>query len=144
MLTSRDIARVRASFAQVTAIEGRAADLFYDRLFEIAPALRRLFPADLREQKNKLMQVIATTVDSLDELDGLMPAVRALGARHHGYGVTAAHYETVGEALLWTLEQGLGKACTPQVLAAWAKVYGALARTMQEGAVDVAELRAAE
>jgi hemoglobin-like flavoprotein len=144
MLTSRDIARVRASFAQVTAIEGRAADLFYDRLFEIAPALRRLFPADLREQKNKLMQVIATTVDSLDELDGLMPAVRALGARHHDYGVTAAHYETVGEALLWTLEQGLGKACTPQVLAAWAKVYGALARTMQEGAVDVAELRAAE
>jgi Globin len=70
---------------------------------------------------------------ALNNLDKLVPAVKALGARHSGYGVTAAHYGIVGEALLWTLERGLGEGFTPEVRSAWAKVYGVLAATMQAG-----------
>jgi hemoglobin-like flavoprotein len=144
MLTTDDIALVRTSFVRVAPIQDAAADLFYDRLFAIAPNLRALFPADLRAQKRKLMQMIATAVNGLPNLDKLVPAVKALGARHSGYGVTEAHYRTVGEALLWTLERGLGPDFTPEVRAAWAKVYGVLAETMQGGAAEVDDLRAAE
>ena len=143
MLTSTDIALVRASFARV-AIQGAAADIFYDRLFAVAPKLRELFPADLREQKRKLMQMISTAVGGLNELNKLVPAVRALGARHAGYGVTASDYAVVGTAFLWTLEQCLGQEFTPEVRSAWANVYGVIATTMQAGAADGAGLRAAE
>jgi hemoglobin-like flavoprotein len=144
MLTSTDIALVRASFARVATIQDVAADLFFDRLFVIAPRLRKLFPADLSQQKRKLMQMIATAVGGLTDLDKLVPPVKALGARHAGYGVTVADYAVVGEALLWTLEQGLGEEFKPEVRSAWASVYDVLAATMQAGAAEVAELRAAE
>lgn len=144
MLTAADIALVHASFARVATIQDAAADLFYDRLFVIAPKLRELFPADLSEQKRKLMQMIATAVGGLNDLRKLVPAVRALGARHAGYGVTAVDYAVVGEAFLWTLEQGLGKEFTPEVRSAWANVYHVIATTMQAGAADGAGLRAAE
>jgi hemoglobin-like flavoprotein len=88
--------------------------------------------------------MIATAVGGLNNLDKLVPAVKALGVRHSGYSVTAAHYGIVGEALLWTLERGLGEGFTPQVRSAWAKVYDVLAATMQAGAAEVAVLRAAE
>jgi hemoglobin-like flavoprotein len=138
MLTTNDIALVRASFAKVVPIKDTAADLFYGRLFEIAPALRPMFPADLKEQKVKLMAMIAAAVGGLDNLDALVPPVKALGARHADYGVNAAHYGTVAEALLWTLERGLGDGFTPDVRAAWIKVYTVLAETMQAGATEAA------
>src|SRR5262245_47410679 len=144
MLTVDNIGLVRTSFARIVPIQEAAADLFYDRLFKIAPELRPLFPSDLREQKRKLMQMIAAAVGGLNDLDKIAPAVKALGARHSGYGVTAAHYRIVGEALLWTLEQGLGRESTPEVRSAWAKVYGILSATMQAGAAETADLRAAE
>jgi hemoglobin-like flavoprotein len=144
MITSEDIQRVRASFALVVPIQEVAADLFYNRLFEIAPQVRALFPDDLREQKRKLMAMIATAVGGLRNLDTLVPGVKALGARHVGYGARAEHYAVVGEALLWTLERGLGEAFTPEVRESWTKVYGTLAAVMQAGAAEVEELRAAE
>ena len=144
MLTSIEIALVRASFARIVTIQDVAADLFYDRLFVIAPKLRELFPADLSQQKRQLMQMIVAAVSGLSNLDKLVPAVKALGARHAGYGVTAADYAVVGEALVWTLEQGLGNEFKPEVRAAWAKVYDMLAAAMQAGVAEVAELRAAE
>ena len=112
MLTANDIALVRASFAKVLPIKDAAADLFYNRLFEIAPQLRPMFPADLKAQKTKLMAMIAAAVGGLHDLKTLVPHVKALGARHAGYGVTVAHYAIVGEALMWTLERGLGDAFT--------------------------------
>ncbi len=144
MLTAHDIALVRVSFAMVASLKASAADLFYGRLFEIAPQLRPMFPTDLTEQKKKLMAMIATAVSGLDDLNRLVPQVKALGARHANYGVTVAHYGIVAEALMWTLERGLGSAFTPNVRSAWAKVYGVLAGTMQVGAAEVAEMRAAE
>lgn len=144
MLTADDIALVRATFARVVPIQDAAADLFYDRLFAVSPKLRELFPADLREQKRKLMQMIATAVGGLNDLSQLVPAVKALGARHSRFGVTTEHYRLVGEALLWTLERGLGRHFTPEVRSAWAKVYHVLAATMQAGAMEVAGVWAAE
>ena len=115
MLTANEIALVRASFARVVPIQSAAADLFYDRLFAITPKQRELFPADLRGQKRKLMQMISTAVGGLNNLNQLVPPVKTLGARHSGYGVTTEHYRLVGEALLWTLERGLGQDFTPEV-----------------------------
>lgn len=142
MLTANDIALVRTSFAKVLPIKAAAADLFYNRLFEIAPQLRPMFPKDLREQKAKLMAMIGAAVGGLHDLATLVPHVKALGARHAGYGVTVAHYSIVADALMWTLQRGLGDEFTPDVRSAWAKVYGVLAGTMQAGAVE-AESRAA-
>jgi hemoglobin-like flavoprotein len=144
MLTVNDIALIRASFARVAPMQGTVADLFYDHLFAVSPKLRELFPADLHEQKRKLMHMISTAVGGLSDLNALVPAVKALGARHSGYGVTAEHYLLVGEALLWTLELGLGPDFTPEVRSAWTRVYQVLAATMQAGATEAAEVRAAE
>lgn len=142
MLTAQDIALVRASFAQVVPIQETAASLFYNRLFTIAPGLRRLFPTDLTLQKRKLMQMIAAAVGGLDKHDELVPAVRALGARHAAYGVTVAHYGVVGQALIWTLERGLGDAFTSETRAAWAKLYAVLA--MPDGVRQAPPLCAAD
>jgi nitric oxide dioxygenase len=143
MLTADDIGLVRASFARIMPIKDTAADLFYGRLFEIAPQLRGMFPVDLREQKQKLMAMIAAAVGGLDDLNALIPKVKALGARHADYGVTVKHYAIVGDALMWTLDRGLGEGFTPEVRSAWAKVYGVLAGTMQIGAGEAANMRAA-
>ena len=85
-------------------------------------------------QRKILMQTLTVVVKTLDRLDQLVPAVQALGRRHAGYGVREAHYGTVGEALLWTLEQGLGDAFTPDVRGAWADAYGTLASVMIDAA----------
>jgi hemoglobin-like flavoprotein len=129
-MTPEQITLVQTSFKKVVPIAGTAADLFYDRLFEIAPPVRSLFPADLTEQKMKLMAMLGTAVTNLHQLETLLPAVKALGERHKGYGVTADHYATVGAALLWTLEKGLGPDFTPETKAAWTEAYTALAGVM--------------
>jgi hemoglobin-like flavoprotein len=82
--------------------------------------------------------MLTAAVKGLDRLDQLVPVVQELGRRHAAYGVTDAHYDTVGTALLWTLEKGLGEAFAPEVEQAWAAVYGLLATTMREAAHQVA------
>ena len=129
-MTPQQIELVQTSFKKVVPIAGTAADLFYDRLFETAPEVRALFPDDMKEQKVKLMAMLGTAVSSLHKLDEILPAVKALGERHKGYGVTAAHYAPVGAALLWTLEKGLGPDFTPEVKEAWTLTYTALAGVM--------------
>lgn len=133
-MTPHQIKLVQTSFAQVAPIATIAADLFYGRLFEIAPQVRRMFPDDLSEQKKKLMAMLGTVVNGLTKLDMLMPAVRALGKRHAGYGVTDEHFAPVGAALLWTLEQGLGDGFTAEVKDAWATAYGVLSQVMIDAA----------
>jgi nitric oxide dioxygenase len=133
-MTPNQIKLVQTSFAQVAPIAATAADLFYGRLFETAPQVRAMFPADISEQKKKLMAMLGTVVAGLNNLDTLMPAVRALGRRHGGYGAKAQHYAPVGAALLWTLEKGLGAAFTPDVKDAWATAYIVLSTTMIDAA----------
>ena len=134
-----DITLVQESFRQVVPIADTAADLFYARLFAIAPDVRPLFPGDLTEQKKKLIGMLATAVTNLHQVETILPAVQALGRRHVGYGVTPAHYEPVGTALLWTLEQGLGAGFTPPVKAAWTEAYTTLAGAMQAAAAEAAQ-----
>ena len=127
---------VQDTFATIAPIADDAAVLFYRRLFELDPSLQRMFRGDMAEQRKRLMQMIAVAVKGLDRLDQLVPAVQDLGRRHAGYGVEDRHYETVGAALLWTLEKGLGDAFTADVREAWTTVYGILATTMKEAARD--------
>jgi hemoglobin-like flavoprotein len=124
---------VKQTFNQVAPIAEQAATLFYGRLFDLDPSLRSLFEVDLKEQGKKLMQMLTYCVSKLDVPDELLPAVRALGARHVNYGVEPRDYDTVASALLWTLEKGLGEGFTEEVKEAWAAVYQVLATTMQEG-----------
>jgi len=133
-MTPEQVTMVQDSFKKVVPIAATAADLFYNRLFEIAPEVRPLFPDDLAEQKKKLIAMLATAVTNLHQVGTIIPAVEALGKRHAGYGVTAKHYEPVGAALLWTLEQGLGPDFTPPVKAAWTETYMTLAGVMQNAA----------
>ena len=132
---THEIALVQQSWEQVLPIADTAAMLFYGRLFELDPSLRGLFKeTNMAEQRKKLMQMITVAVRGLGRLDELLSAVEALGRRHASYGVTSAHYDTVAEALIWTLEQGLGEAFTPDVRSAWVETYTTLAAVMQRGA----------
>ena len=134
MPTETQIAIVQRTFASIAPIADDAAVLFYARLFELDPTLRSMFKGDMTEQRRKLMQMLSAAVKGLQRLDRLVPVVEDLGRRHAGYGVTDEHYATVGAALLWTLEMGLGRAFTPEVEEAWAAVYGLLASTMKGAA----------
>ena len=131
-ITDQQIALVRHTFAKVASMPDTVAALFYRRLFELDPSLKPMFKGDMTEQGRKLMQVIAFAVRALRDLDAVIPAVKALGRRHVGYGVKPEHYATVGAALLWTLERGLGQDFTPEVQDAWAAVYGLLVQTATE------------
>lgn len=135
-MTPHQIKLVQNSFAQVAPIATIAADLFYGRLFEIAPMVRRMFPQDMTDQKKKLMTMLVMVVSGLTKLDALVPAVRALGKRHATYDVHEEHFAPVGAALLWTLEQGLGDDFTPEVKEAWATAYGVLSKVMIEAMAE--------
>lgn len=129
-LTPKQIADVQRTWEMCIPIADTAADLFYAKLFELDPSLRSLFPADLAEQKKKLMTMITTAVRGLNDLPSLVPAVMDLGRRHVAYRVKESHYPTVGAALVDTLGKGLGPAFTPEVKEAWVSVYGVLSNTM--------------
>lgn len=125
-----DIALVKSTFAQVRPIADQAAQLFYGRLFEIAPHVKPLFKGDMTEQGRKLMATLGTVVAGLDNLGPLLPVASALAKRHVAYGVRADDYAVVGAALLWTLEQGLGTTWSPQAAKAWAEAYTTLSGYM--------------
>jgi hemoglobin-like flavoprotein len=129
-MTPQQIKLVQTSFAELAPNSATAADLFYDRLFELAPDVRPMFAQDLSAQKKKLIDTLAYAVDSLTEPAKLGPEIIALGERHAAYGTKVEHFTPVGAALLWALEQVLGEAFTPAVADAWENVYDELSRTM--------------
>jgi hemoglobin-like flavoprotein len=129
-MTPDQIKAIQESFAKVAPISDQAATLFYGRLFEIAPSVAPLFRGDMQEQGRKLMATLAVVVNGLSNLETILPAASALAKRHVGYGVTASDYAPVGEALLWTLERGLGAQWTPALAAAWTAAYGVLSEFM--------------
>ncbi|MCI4663794.1 MAG: globin domain-containing protein [Neomegalonema sp.] len=134
-LTAEQIDQIQASFAKVQPIAGIAAEIFYARLFTIAPEVQPLFKGEpgspeMAEQGKKLMATLAVVVNGLKDLDAIAPTAAALAQRHVEYGVKPEHYDKVGEALLFTLEKGLGDAFTPELKAGWASAYGVLAGAM--------------
>jgi hemoglobin-like flavoprotein len=124
------IRMVKESWAKVAPIASTAAVLFYGRLFEVAPGVRALFPDDMADQKRKLMTTIGRIVSRLDGLDALDPQIHALAVRHVSYGAAPAHYDAVGDCLLWTLDKGLGDDFTPELREAWTAAYALLSTRM--------------
>jgi hemoglobin-like flavoprotein len=129
-MTPEQVKLVQQSFSQVAPIADTAATIFYERLFEIAPAVRPLFHGDMAEQRRKLMTTLAAVVDGLGNIETVLPAASALARRHLDYGVKPDHYKQVGAALLWTLERGLGESWSSELAAAWSAAYGTLSRYM--------------
>lgn len=129
-MTPDQVALVQDSFKKVVPIADVAADLFYGRLFEIAPEVKPMFRGDLKEQGRKLMATLGVVVTGLTRLETVLPAASALAKKHVDYGVKAEHYAPVGAALLWTLEKGLGEVWTPDVANSWTTAYGTLSGYM--------------
>jgi hemoglobin-like flavoprotein len=135
-MTPEQARLITTSWSSVASIADSAIEQFYNRLFEIDPSARALFRAtNMPEQRRKVIEALSLALQSLDDLDALTPTLEDLGRRHQRYGVTAAHYDSVGQALLWTLEQGLGAAWTPAMAAAWTELFGQLSSAMK-GATD--------
>ncbi len=135
-MTPDQVTLVQQSFAKVAPISEQASVIFYDRLFEVAPSVRAMFPDDMKEQRKKLMATLAVVVNGLTNIEAVLPAASALAKRHVGYGARPEHYPVVGGALLFTLEKGLGDAWTPQVAAAWTAAYWTLSTYMISEAYD--------
>ena len=142
-MTPDQVKLVQQSFAKLAPITDQAAVMFYDRLFEVAPHVKAMFPADLTEQRRKLMATLSVVVNGLSNLETILPAASALATRHVSYGAKAEHYPVVGGALLWTLEKGLGEAWTPELATAWTDAYGVLSGYMMSEAYG-AQSQAAE
>ena len=137
-MTPEKITLVKSSWQQVVPIKDTAAQLFYGQLFVLDPSLRSMFKGDMVEQGRKLMTMINTVVVSLDNLGPILGRIQELGRGHVVYGVTEAHYDTVGNALIWTLGQGLGEQFTPAVKDAWVEAYTILASAMKQAAHEPA------
>jgi hemoglobin-like flavoprotein len=133
---AQQIALVQQSFTQVVPSAETATALFYERLFTLDSRVKALFTGDMKQQGRMLMQAIGLAVKGLQQPETILPTIQDLGKRHKGYGVQTEHYATVGAALLWTLEQGLGEAFTPEVKDAWTAAYTLLATVMQEAAAS--------
>lgn len=133
-MNPQQIAAVRGSFARLAPQSDAVASLFYGRLFELDPSLRRLFKPDMAAQRHSLMAMLAAGIAGLDRPATLLPVLHELGARHVGYGVGPGHYDTVATALLDTLAVGLGEAFTPELRADWVAAYTLLAGAMKDGA----------
>jgi len=127
---------VRASITRAERMAEVVGLIFYKRLFELDPSLRRLFQNNIQEQSKKLMATLKMVVDGLEYSQELVASIRSLGRRHVQYGVKEHHYDTVGEALVWALEKGLGAEFPPEARNAWITVYTWLAATMKEAAAE--------
>jgi hemoglobin-like flavoprotein len=143
-MTPEQARLITTSWSRVASIADSAIEQFYNRLFEINPSARVLFRAtEMPEQRRKVIEALSLALQSLDDLEALTPTLEELGRRHQRYGVAAAHYDSVGQALLWTLEQGLGTAWTPAMAAAWTELFGQLAGVMKRATYDGPQHRAA-
>jgi hemoglobin-like flavoprotein len=134
-MTSEQRRLVRETWLRCQPTLRQAGAQFYERLFALDPAARRLFAGtDMAAQQRKLVGMLTEIVAQLDRPESLVPNVSALGGQHLHYGVKEADYETVGAALLWTIEQGLGDSFTPAVREAWSEAYLLIATLMRRGA----------
>src|SRR6186997_2863724 len=130
-MTDEQVQLVKQTWKLFREVDPRlVGDTFYSKLFNDTPSLRRMFPKNMNDQYRKLMEMLSTIVARLERIDELSDDITELARRHTGYGVRPAHYKLVGKALLWTLEQGLGRDWTPAVKEAWVNCYNLLSGAM--------------
>lgn len=137
-MTPDQVHLIRKSFAELSYHNHVAALVFYRRLFQLDPELRPLFTGDIEEQSRKLMEMLGALIAMLERPVGLEIELRAMGARHAGYGVKDPHYATVGAALIDMLAETLGEKFTPETRDAWLELYGAVESAMKAGAAEKA------
>jgi hemoglobin-like flavoprotein len=133
-MNADELSLIRATFARLKRNKTNFGRLFYDRLFAIAPDARPLFKGNLDAQVHKLMDSLAIIIGSADNGPTLASILQNLAVRHVTYGVRSKHYDKLGEALLWTLQQELGDDFTPKVRDAWASLYVSVATAMKHAA----------
>jgi nitric oxide dioxygenase len=129
-MTERQVLLVKNSWSHVVLDSEKAGQLFYQRLFDVAPGIRHMFKSEPKEQARKLMNMVTLIVAKLEKLDDIMNDIKSLSQRHGKYGATPEHYQVVGACLLWTLEQGLDDKWNPETEEAWTAVYGLLSNAM--------------
>jgi hemoglobin-like flavoprotein len=129
-MTEKQIQLVRESWQLVAINADAAGELFYSRLFEVAPSMREMFSGDMRSQSRKLMGMLGMIVSKLDKLDSLIDDIKMLAKRHDTYGARPAHYQVVGETLIWTLSTGLSEKWNEETEQAWIAAYTILANAM--------------
>lgn len=133
LLTKNQVTLIRQSWRTIRNVSPViVGDLFYSKLFIDHPSLRKLFPKQMEEQYRKLTDMLNALIMRLDNVDSITEEITAMAQRHQGYGVKPAHYKSVGEALLWTLEKGLGDDWSPAMREAWHSYYTQLADTMMK------------
>ena len=137
MVNTDQIRLVRDSFPVISELSGPVAKLFYGRLFQLAPQVRPLFRQDIAVQGRKLMDMLTALVGNLDRFEELEPTLKAMGQRHAGYGVQAAHYESVASALIWAFGIALEGDFTPELKSAWTAVIEAVGAVMKDGAAEL-------
>jgi hemoglobin-like flavoprotein len=136
MITSRQRDLVRETWQQIVPLQAAASAIFYDRLFQLDPTLRPLFPADLKAQRLKLTGALEFTVAHLGDPERLIPVLQDLGRSHRRLGIGTREFDLVGEALFWALQQGLGTAFTPEVREAWATAYALVSDVMLDAMAE--------
>ncbi|MCB0034816.1 MAG: hypothetical protein KDE51_12375 [Anaerolineales bacterium] len=130
------IALIQKNFVFLQSQSDRLVDLFYGRLFSIAPEVKPLFTGDMHKQGQKLMGFLQLAILGLQEPQNIIPAIKSLGERHHDYGVTQNHYPLVGEALLWAIAELSGEQFTAELEDAWTEAYYLLAGLMKEASTN--------
>ncbi|WP_457029142.1 globin domain-containing protein [Kitasatospora sp. P5_F3] len=131
---SFDPALIRASFAVVERRADQLVKYFYVHLFAHSPELRRLFPAELTEQRDRLFHALTQVVLQLEQSDQFTEYLRALGRDHRKFRAAAEHYPAVGASLLAALRHFSGHSWTQEIEKAWSEAYTVISQAMLEGA----------
>lgn len=125
---------VQQSFALLEPALEPLMDLFFARLFQMEPSLRNLFPNDLSHHKRIFCRTLALIICEMEELAQLDTRVEELGKLYIALGLDAGAYDTLGAALVWTVEIGLGEAFTLEMRTAWSLFYGEMAKGIRVAA----------
>ena len=133
-MTPEQLELVGTTVADVETHSEAFSACFYEHLFDLAPETRAMFPADLAEQRRKLVEELSFLAEAVSDLPAFVDRARVLGAQHHRYGVRPGHYEVVQQALLIALADALGPVWNPTTTLAWQRLYRLMAETMLEGA----------
>jgi hemoglobin-like flavoprotein len=136
-MTPRQLQLIRETFPELREVAAPLTQLFYGRMFEIAPSTRAIFKSDIRVQGRKFTDMIETLVHGLDEFDGFLPVLRAMGQRHVAYGVRPGDYAALSDAFLWSVSQVLGEAFSAEVREAWAALLDNVSTVMKAGAAEL-------
>ena len=141
---SLDLEALETSFDVVAPRGAGLVQVFFTRLFAAAPAVEELFAGtDLPRQRVMLLRTLVLLRKALHDLDAIVPALRALGARHVAYGARPEHYPVVADVLIAAMAEVAGAAWEPRYERAWSAALAVVSGAMLEGAKTAKEDAAA-